>query len=102
MGIYCRGTTFDAVHMENFIKSKTHKRFMKKTENGSPTDMAATIGALVDVGGVHQINFLKKGSAQTPKCRTMTRAKNFANSRNESSGFMTFDHNMNGIKESGN
>ena len=76
MGIYCRGSTFDAAHLENFIKSKTHQRFLKK-ESVNGSDLAATLGAPIDLGGVHQINFLRKGQgAQTPNNRTMTRPKN--------------------------
>ena len=52
MGIYCRGSTFDAAHLENFIKSKTHQRFLKK-ESVNGSDLAATLGAPIDLGGVH-------------------------------------------------
>ena len=36
VGIYMRGSTFDAKHMDIFVKSDIHKRFSDTMARGSP------------------------------------------------------------------
>ena len=36
MGIYMRGSTFDAKHMDHFVKSDIHQRFSDTMAKGSP------------------------------------------------------------------
>jgi len=36
MGIYMRGSAFDAKHMDVFVKSDIHKRFSATMAKGSP------------------------------------------------------------------
>jgi len=43
IGIYMRGSTFDAKHMDVFVKSDVHQRFSDAMAKGSPVKATALV-----------------------------------------------------------